>query len=457
MIYGDLNASSKCSGEGSVWLQPHEQSPWNQQALATAILIATLHRSSSANPEYDIIEQSFRFPVPTETTNILMHLRPQLRQFAFALLFALASSRFSAQTSANAARAVTVHAKNGIELKATINGQGPFDAVFDTGSGNLMTAGLASRLGLKPESSTTLKAGGGLVPAKVVKVATVNIGGLTLSDQFFAVVDTPVTQGKDGIFIGDLLLQNLPIRIDFEKQEITFYSKQGFEYSGKGAAVSIHSKDGSLLAEATVDGLDGLFGIDTGDMYSLSLFSPFVMRHKLVQHYGAKIQGYAGEGFGGADRGFFTRADTLLLGHVEVVRPITVLSTDAVGAESSATVAGNIGLRILRQFNVVFDGPHGKMYLEKNANYGKPDIFNRAGLMLNYDPDNLKIMTVVPGGPGAKAGLKPDDVITQINGKSPTDETMQSAFTRPVGTALHLTVRHDAKTRTVSLVLKNVL
>jgi predicted metalloprotease with PDZ domain len=181
------------------------------------------------------------------------------------------------------------------------------------------------------------------------------------------------------------------------------------------------------------------------------------MRHKLVQHYGAKIQGYAGEGFGGADRGFFTRVDTLLIGHVEVVRPITVLSTDTAGAESSTTVAGNIGLHILRQFNVVFDGPHGEMYLEKNANYGKPDIFNRAGLMLNYDPANLTIMTIVPGSPGAKAGLKEQDVITQINGRPPTDETMQNAFTRPVGTVLHLTARHEGKTRTIALVLKNVL
>jgi hypothetical protein len=192
-------------------------------------------------------------------------------------------------------------------------------------------------------------------------------------------------------------------------------------------------------------------------MYSLSLYAPFVARHKLVEHYGAKIQGYAGEGYGGADRGFYTRADTLQLGQTQVVRPITVLSTDTQGAESSATVAGNIGLHVLRQFNVIFDGPHGKMYLEKNPNYGKPDIFNRAGLLLNFDPDNLKIKTVVPRSPGAKAGLKEEDVITQIDGKPPTDETMQSAFTQPVGTVLHLTVRRGAKTRTVSLALKNIL
>jgi hypothetical protein len=268
-----------------------------------------------------------------------------------------------------------------------------------------------------------------------------------------------LTQDHDGIFIGHLLLQNLPIRIDFQKQEITFYSKQGFEYSGKGIAVPIDAQagKGNLLAQATVDGIEGLFGIDTGDMYSLSLFAPFVKRHKLVQHYGAKIQGYAGQGFGGADHGFYTRADTLQLGKIEVIRPITVLSTDTQGAESSTTVAGNIGLHILRQFNITFDAPHGKMYLEKNTNYGNPDIFNRAGLLLDFDPDNLRIMTVVPGSPGAKAGLKQEDVITQIDGKSPTDDTMQSAFTQPVGTVVRLTVHRGDKTRKVSLVLKEIL
>ena len=361
------------------------------------------------------------------------------------------------QPAAKAARAVTVSAKNGVELKATINGQGPFDAIFDTGSGNLMTASVAKRLGLKAEGSATLNAGGGTLPAKVVKVATINIGGLTMSDQLFAVVDTPIAKEWDGIFVGDLLVQNLPIRVDFEEQQITFYSKEGFTYSGSGAAVPIHSQDGTLFAEATVDGITGLFGIDTGDMYSLSLYAPFVTQHKLVQHYGAKIQGYAGEGFGGADHGFYTRADTLQLDQIEVIRPITVLSTDTQGAESSATVAGNIGLRVLRQFNLIFDGPHGKMYLEMNATYGKPDVFNRAGLILDFFPDNLKIKTVVPRSPGAKARLKPEDIITQIDGKPPTDDTMQSAFTQPVGTVVHLTVRSGTKTRNVSLVLKEIL
>lgn len=362
----------------------------------------------------------------------------------------------AAQPSPGTPGGVTVPAKNGVELKARINGQGPFDAVFDTGSGNLITASLAKRLGLKLEGSATLNAGGGFVPARVVKVATVNIGGLTMSDQWFAVVDTPLTKDQDGIFVGDVLLRNLPIRVDFESQQITFYSQQGFQYTGNGAAVPIHSEDGTLLAEGSVDGLPGLFGIDTGDMFSLSLYAPFVAQHDLVRHYGATLHGYAGEGFGGPDHGFYTRANTLQLGTISISRPITVLSTDTQGAESSAKIAGNIGLHILRQFTVVFDGPHGKMYLEKNSHFGEPDIFNRAGLLLDFDPDNLTIKTIFPGSPAAKAGLAEEDVITQIDGLPPTDDTMQSAFTQPIGTVLHLTVRHNGITRTVSLVLQEV-
>lgn len=390
-----------------------------------------------------------------------------------ALLAALLSSAFGlhAQTAyspaANAApaqpspanaRGATVPAINGVELKATINGQGPFEAIFDSGSGNLITSSLVKRLGLKLEGTVTmLAAGGASAPARTVKVDTVNIGSLTMADQWFTVVELPFAKDQQGILVGAQLIQNLPIRVDFEKQQITFYDQNGFTYSGDGVPVPLRFEDVFFVAEGSVDGIPGLFGIDTGDMYSLSLYAPFVAQHDLVRHYGAAIRGYTGEGFGGADIGFYARANTLQIGPMSVPRPITVLSQDSQGAEASSTIAGNIGLRILKQFNLVFDYPHGKLYLEKNANYGKPDIFNRAGLVLGPDPQNLKVKLVVPGSPAAKAGLSVDDVITRIDGLPPDDDTLQSAFTRPVGTPLRLDVRHRGTTRSVSLILQEIL
>lgn len=125
--------------------------------------------------------------------------------------------------AAGAARGVTVPAVNGVGLKAQINGQGPFDAVFDTGAGNLMTASLAKRLGLKLGGAVTMIAGGGNVPAQGVKVATVKIGDLTMTDQWFTVVDLPYSKDEEGIFVGEELVRALPIKVDFEKQQITFY------------------------------------------------------------------------------------------------------------------------------------------------------------------------------------------------------------------------------------------
>jgi hypothetical protein len=287
-------------------------------------------------------------------------------------------------------------------------------------------------------------------------VDTVNIGGLTMNQQSFAVADTSVAAGQDGIFVGFELLRALAIRVDFEKQQITFYDENGFSYSGNGVPIPIHWQEGFLVAEGSVDGIPGVFGIDTGDMYSLSLYTSFVTQHNLVKKYGATIQGYTGEGWGGAEHGYYTRAGTLQLGSMPVSRPITVLSTDTQGAEASSTIAGNIGLHILKQFTLIFDCPHGIMYLEKNSSYGKPDIFNRAGLVLDADPDNLTIKTVIPGSPATTAGLMEEDVITQIDSSVPTDDSIQTAFVQPAGTVLHLTVRRGKETHTVSVTLKDI-
>jgi predicted aspartyl protease len=390
-------------------------------------------------------------------TILLSLFVPAARSTAQDAPSAPAAKTASDQPVADSARWAIVPAINGVELKAEINGQGPFDAVFDTGAGNLMTASLATRLGLKLGGAITIVAAGGNVPAQGVKVATVKIGDLTMTDQWFTVVDLPYSKGEEGIFVGGDLVSGLPVKVDFEKQQITFYHSRGFSYSGDGVAVPIRLEEGVLVAEGSVDGVPGLFGIDTGDMYSLSLSAPFVAQHDLVKHYGATIRGYAGEGFGGADTGLFTRASLLRLGQMSVSRPITVLSVDSQGRFASSAISGNIGLHILKQFTITFDYPHGKMYLEKNSNYGKPDIFNRAGLLLNLEPDDLKIETVIPGSPAARAGLAEGDVITQIDGGQPTDDSIQSAFTQPAGTILHLTVRHAGTIHSVSLSLEDVL
>jgi Aspartyl protease len=375
------------------------------------------------------------------------------------LLFA--GSRSMAQTAPaakpDAPPGVTVHADNGLELKGEFNGKGPYDVLFDTGSSNIMSASLAKDLGLNPEGAATIDAGGGDIAGKMVRVETVKVGGLVMSDQWFTVIPNPGFASEDFAVVGDQLLQNLAVKLDFERQQLTFYDGKSFVYSGDGVAVPARVDNGALEADGSVDGMPARIGIDTGDMWSLMLMAPFVSSNDLIKRYGATIHGYAHEGWGGADAGYYTRAGTLTLGSLTVSHPVTTLLTDSQGAGASTRLDANIGLHILKQFTIVFDCPHGKIYLEKNSSYGKPDIFNRAGLVLDPDPDNLAVKFVFPGSPGAAEGLVEGDVITQIDGAAPTDETLNSAFAQPVGTVVKVTVRHGGQARTIALTLKEVL
>lgn len=354
------------------------------------------------------------------------------------------------------AHAVTVHAGNGIELQAKFNGQGPIDLIFDTGSANIMSASLAKKLGLSIAGTGRLDGGGGSVPAKGAMVDGVQIGGVTLRHQLFIVIDAPSGQVDDFAFVGDQWLQRLPVRIDFDRQQITFYNPRYFNAPSKDPSIPVHFEENSVIGEASLDGIPALLLIDTGSIHSLFLNSPFVKEHDLVHRYSATIRGYAGEGYGGTESGFYTRVDALHFSSFTVKRPVAVLLEDTQGSGASH-LAGTVGLRILKRFTPLFDCPKGRLYLEPSASYNKPDIFNRAGLVVDPDPEQARIRMVIPHSPAAEAGLETGDVITQIDGAAPTDASLTSTFERPTGTRIHLTVLHSGVVRIVSCLLKDVL
>jgi carboxyl-terminal processing protease len=78
------------------------------------------------------------------------------------------------------------------------------------------------------------------------------------------------------------------------------------------------------------------------------------------------------------------------------------------------------------------------------------------GVGMSVDPveDGLRIITVYDGSPAKAGGLKPGDVITQVNGRSIAGQDSTEATTRikgPAGTSVRLTVRSGGKTREVTL------
>ena len=109
-----------------------------------------------------------------------------------------------------------------------------------------------------------------------------------------------------------------------------------------------------------------------------------------------------------------------------------------------------MGLRVLKHFQLVFDCPAGKLYLKPSATFLPPDIFNRAGLVIDPDSEQAKIRMVLPKSPAAKAGRAVGDVITKIDGVPPSDSFLVRAFEQPLRTRIRLTILRSGVVRTVS-------
>jgi hypothetical protein len=107
--------------------------------------------------------------------------------------------------------------------------------------------------------------------------------------------------------------------------------------------------------DGSLDGIPGAMTIDTGSESALDVNAPFVLAHDLRAKYHAVDSGFPIAGVGGQVHAYLARAEELRLGAVRFT-DVPLLLTDAdAGAEANPTVAGNVGDRLLRRYNLVLD------------------------------------------------------------------------------------------------------
>jgi hypothetical protein len=226
---------------------------------------------------------------------------------------------------------VSVAAEGGLIFQATINGKGPFKAVFDTGSLNILSANLARKLGLKLDAQGLEF--GTSSPANVqvhkTRIDTLQIGDLLVRDQTFYVIDLPDDNDGPSFLVGYELLRRLAVRIDFEHQRLTFYDGPRFHYSGPGTAVPLQFQDNALLVQASIADASGIFLLDSGNESGTMMNTGFTVKNNLVHALGAHFLAYNGRGFAGpSPQAYLARVNTMRIGDVPVPSVIGRFSTD---------------------------------------------------------------------------------------------------------------------------------
>jgi hypothetical protein len=321
-------------------------------------------------------------------------------------------------------------------------------------------------LGLKVEGQAPGDgAGEGTVDIGFAKVASVQVGGATMENQVFPVVNfiAPGVEGVDETgMIGFETFRRFVTRIDYAGGKLTLMKPDAFDPKDAGTPVPFVFHESIPEVQGTFEGIPAKYDIDTGSRGELTLTKPFAEKNGLRSKHPKGVDAVEGWGVGGPSRAYVTRGTTMTLGSVHIDNIVTSLSTQAKGAFAGGEYDGNVGSGILKRFIVTFDYDHQIMYLKTPPKPMSDTGTNeRAGMWINAVPQGFKVVDVTATGPAEAAGMKAGDIIIAVNGKTastiPVYEMRRRLRNEAAGTAVSFTIQRDGQRSTVHVTLRDLI
>ncbi len=353
-----------------------------------------------------------------------------------------------------------------ILIPLTIDGRKTIEAEFDSGGSLIVQPAVLAAMGLASSGRAKQSGGGeGATSSAEGRLTTISLGDAQIKKPAFQSYAFAPDEPDRGL-VGLEVLQRFVVRFDFDRRVMTLTNPAAFRNEGNGAVIPFHFESNQPEIRGSIDGIAGVFEIDTGAAGSLLLIAPFARRYDLLHRYGADLP-YSGTAVA-ATRGAFARRRTETVSFdgedgraAEVVRrPVTRISMQTSGFDADRNVSANIGLGILKRFNLTFNYARQQLTLERNRLYGQEDVANRTGFRLRRLGSVWVVTAVWPGTPAAEAGLKIDDVVSSVDGKGPEQldpASLAAAMIQPVGTSLRLELGSGTRSRSVILRLREIL
>ncbi len=289
---------------------------------------------------------------------------------------------------------------NHIYLSGRVDGK-PARFLVDTGGVNLLTPAAAKKFGIVGQGKM---AAGGVgdqrVDLALAHAKEVRVGDAVLDHPVFYIIDLGKLADVEGTdadgLVGYEMFRRFGVTIDYAGHTLTLTTPAKFAPPTDASAVPFELNDRIPIVAGALDGVPVRISVDTGSRASLTMHSPFVREHDLVARYHAAPEAVVGWGVGGPSRGRPARYGTLKLGDRDIGGIAGDLYTGDKGSFANPDISGNLGGGVLRRFTVAFDYANKKMYLTPNADFAKPDPFDRSGLFLLGDGDALLVADVAP-------------------------------------------------------------
>jgi hypothetical protein len=365
---------------------------------------------------------------------------------------------------ANGAHEVTIPfdlIANHIHTHVMINGKGPYYVIVDTGGVNLINPELAKELGIPVEGKSAGRgAGDATMDIGLARVGEIDLGGARIKNQVFMTLALDQLYPANGVemrgMVGYETFRRFVTRIDYGARTITLIDPKSFDPKDAGTPVHVAFAGNAAIVDGTYEGVPGKFQIDTGARSALTLNGPYAAANHFTA--GKGVDAVDGWGVGGPSRSHVVRGGALAIGGITAAaHPVVGMSLDKGGSFADPSLSGNIGGGILKRFVITFDYGHNTLYLKPVAGpVADLDSYDRAGMWFNVTPEGYKVISVTEGGPAAVVGIKPDDVITAIDGAPVSGLKLPEVRARlrndAPGTAVEL---HLASGKDITVMLKD--
>jgi len=259
-------------------------------------------------------------------------------------------------------------------------------------------------------------------------------------------------QPCDGILGADFFHQQV-VSLDFDHHEFTLSQTVPEKVKHTSVVVPLEPSAEYYSVSAQVNHGPRLeLMVDTGDTSSLSL-NPEGWRAVFGEDTTGQLAATVGDA-----------TSQVAASKIGVIRRLTI--GGLVYTNLHATFLPNpahpshLGLGFFRRHNVTFDYPHHRLYLCPRPDVSEPDQEDMSGLHLLRADGETRVYSVDDHSPADADGIRPDDVIAAVDGRSAAAMTMRDIRLRLQtrdGDKVALQVRRGESVFATVLVLKQEL
>ncbi len=356
-----------------------------------------------------------------------------------------------------------------IIIQLSVDDSEPLDFIFDTGAGlTVVDLDVAKDLNLVFDHDEMAKAAQGEIKSLAIKHNKIELNtyileaDIKLNAASLKHLEISIGRDIDGIIGYDLAHHHI-VRLDNDNMKLEIYEE---EYPKNGNVIKFKSHMGIPTIKGSIqlnndEVIKGTFFVNTGAGTSLDFNTPFSNKHDIIHKTGEHYSYLVKDISNNETLHYEGRVKTLSFDGFDFDELPIGISQVKQGIQSNGHVSGIIGNKLLRKFNILFDYPKHRIYLEKSQYFDDEVKVNCSGMdiQLNEDMTAVLIHQIIADSPASDLGISVNDELISINGKQAMDLSLVEIerMLKKAGESVTIEVNQDGAVKQHTLKLKSLL